>query len=39
MHDKIRLIGTEILSNDWGCLTRVTLDYRRAGHEPHPVDL
>lgn len=29
MHDKIRLIGTEILSNDWGRLTRVTLDYRR----------
>lgn len=29
MQDKVRLIGTEILSNDWGTLTRVTLDYRR----------
>ena len=29
MNDKIRLIGSEILSNDWGTLTRVTLDYRR----------
>lgn len=29
MHDKVRLIGTEILSDEWGRLTRVTLDYRR----------
>ena len=29
MDDKIRLIGSEILSDDWGTLTRVTLDYRR----------
>jgi nudix-type nucleoside diphosphatase (YffH/AdpP family) len=29
MNDKIKLIGSEILSSDWGTLTRVTLDYRR----------
>jgi nudix-type nucleoside diphosphatase (YffH/AdpP family) len=29
MNDKIRLIGTEVLSNAWGRLTRATLDYRR----------
>lgn len=29
MNDKIRLIGSEVLSDDWGTLTRVTLDYRR----------
>jgi len=30
MTDRIKLIDTEILSHDWGRLTRVTLDYRRA---------
>lgn len=29
MNDKIKLIGTEVLSNAWGRLTRATLDYRR----------
>lgn len=29
MDDKITLIATETLSDDWGTLTRVTLDYRR----------
>lgn len=29
MKEKIKLIGTEVLSHAWGQLTRVTLDYRR----------
>lgn len=29
MDEKVRVIGTETLSDDWGRLTRVTLDYRR----------
>lgn len=29
MTDKITLIGTEVLSEAWGRLTRATLDYRR----------
>lgn len=29
MDGKVTLIGTETLSDDWGTLTRVTLDYRR----------
>lgn len=29
MDDKVTLIGTETLSDDWGRLTKVTLDYRR----------
>jgi nudix-type nucleoside diphosphatase, YffH/AdpP family len=30
MNDRIRLVGTETLSEDWGRLSRVTFDYRRA---------
>ena len=29
MDGKVTLIGSEILSDEWGTLTRVTLDYRR----------
>lgn len=29
MNDKITLVQSEILSDDWGKLTRVTIDYRR----------
>lgn len=29
MHGKVTLIGSETLSDEWGTLTRVTLDYRR----------
>ncbi|KRA95676.1 hypothetical protein ASD83_18705 [Devosia sp. Root685] len=29
MDEKVTVIGTEILSDDWGTLTRVALDYRR----------
>lgn len=29
MDGKVTLIGTKTLSDDWGTLTRVTLDYRR----------
>lgn len=28
--ERIRLVGTEVLSQAWGTLTRATLDYRRA---------
>ena len=33
--ERIRLVGTEILSKDWGTLTRATLDYRRADGSWH----
>jgi hypothetical protein len=28
--ERIKLVGTEVLSQAWGTLTRATLDYRRA---------